>query len=219
VLLLWITFSLGFPKLNSSENTPLGVAKEIAPQVDYCIDFHTGGDSRFNVPQIRINQEDSESLALAKIFQAPFIIGSARRDKSFREAMHKLKKKVLLFEGGKSNHIDTKVTQTGISGAMRVMQNLGMRNFKEELAQFETAENEPVLINDSKWIRANYSGMFHPKLILGKIVKKGSVIGSISDPFGYFERNIKASHTGYVICINESPIVNQGDAVFHISQD
>jgi hypothetical protein len=200
----------GSPRGSLASRFAYHIIKEIAPQVDYCIDFHTGGDSRFNVPQIRINQEDSESLALAKIFQAPFIIGSARRDKSFREAMHKLKKKVLLFEGGKSNHIDTKVTQTGISGAMRVMQNLGMRNFKEELAQFETAENEPVLINDSKWIRANYSGMFHPKLILGKIVKKGSVIGSISDPFGYFERNIKASHTGYVICINESPIVNQG---------
>ncbi len=209
----------GSPRGSLASRFAYHIIKEIAPQVDYCIDFHTGGDSRFNVPQIRINQEDTESLMLAREFCAPFIIGSARRDKSFREAMHKLKKKILLFEGGKSNHIDMKVTHTGLSGAMRVIQKLGMRNFKEELAQFDTTEDEPVLINDSKWIRANYSGMFHPKPILGKKVKKGSVIGSISDPFGYFERNIKASHTGYVICINESPIVNQGDAVFHISQD
>jgi len=209
----------GSPRGSLASRFAYHIIKEIAPLVDYCIDFHTGGDSRFNVPQIRINQEDTESLMLAREFSAPFIIGSARRDKSFREAMHKLKKKILLFEGGKSNHIDTKVTQTGLSGAMRFIQKLGMRNFTKELAQFETAENEPVLINNSKWIRANYSGMFHPKPILGKKVKKGSVIGSISDPFGYFERNIKASHTGYVICINESPIVNQGDAVFHISSD
>jgi predicted deacylase len=195
------------------------IIKEIAPKVDYCIDFHTGGDSRFNVPQIRINQEDPESLALARVFRAPFIIGSARRDKSFRQAIHKLKKKILLFEGGKSNHLDAKVTQAGLSGAMRVIQQLNMRNFEEELTRYETSAEDPVMINDSKWIRANYSGMFHPKPILGKKVKKGSVIGSISDPFGYFERNIKASHTGYVICINESPIVNQGDAVFHISRD
>ncbi len=209
----------GSPRGSLASRFAYHIIKEIAPIVDYCIDFHTGGDSRFNVPQIRINQEDEESLMLAREFRAPFIIGSARRDKSFREAMHKLKKKILLFEGGKSNHIDTKVTQTGLSGAMRVIQKLGMRNFKEDLALFETAVEEPVLINDSKWIRANYSGMFHPKPILGKKVKKGNVIGSISDPFGYFERNIKASHTGYVICINESPIVNQGDAVFHISQE
>ena len=209
----------GSPRGSLASRFAYHIIKEIAPQVDYCIDFHTGGDSRFNVPQIRINQEDTESLMLAKVFRAPFIIGSARRDKSFREAMHKLKKKILLFEGGKSNHLDTKVTQAGISGAMRVIEKLGMRNFKDELSRFETTEEEPVLINDSKWIRANYSGMFHPKLILGKKVKKGTVIGSISDPFGYFERNIKASHAGYVICINESPIVNQGDAVFHISRD
>ena len=209
----------GSPRGSLASRFAYHIIKEIAPIVDYCIDFHTGGDSRFNVPQIRINQEDTESLMLAREFRAPFIIGSARRDKSFREAMHKLKKKILLFEGGKSNHIDTKVTQTGLSGAMRVIQKLGMRNFKEELSQFETTEDEPVLINDSGWIRANYSGMFHPKLILGKKVKKGSVIGSISDPFGYFERNIKASHAGSVICINESPIVTQGDAVFHISRD
>ncbi len=209
----------GSPRGSLASRFAYHIIKEIAPVVDYCIDFHTGGDSRFNVPQIRINQEDSESLMLAKVFHAPFIIGSARRDKSFREAMHKLKKKILLFEGGKSNHLDTGVTHSGLSGAMRIIQKLDMRNFEVELARFETATDEAVLINDSKWIRANYSGMFHPKPILGKKVKKGSVIGSISDPFGYFERNIKASHTGYVICINESPIVNQGDAVFHISRD
>ncbi|WP_297765358.1 succinylglutamate desuccinylase/aspartoacylase family protein [uncultured Muriicola sp.] len=208
----------GSPRGSLASRFAYHIIKEIAPLVDYCIDFHTGGDSRFNVPQVRINQEDTESLMLAKVFNAPFIIGSARRDKSFRQAMHKLKKKILLFEGGKSNHLDLKVTQSGIGGAMRVIQKLGMRNFTDELAHFETADAEPVLINDSKWIRANYSGMFHPKPILGKKVKKGSVIGSISDPFGYFERNIKASHAGYVICINESPIVNQGDAVFHISR-
>ncbi|NNJ89709.1 MAG: succinylglutamate desuccinylase/aspartoacylase family protein [Eudoraea sp.] len=209
----------GSPRGSLASRFAYHIIKEIAPLVDYCIDFHTGGDSRFNVPQVRINQEDTESLMLARIFHAPFIIGSARRDKSFRQAMHKLKKKILLFEGGKSNHLDTKVTQSGLSGAMRVIQKLGMRDFTKELTLFDPPTDESVLISDSKWIRANYSGMFHPKPILGKKVKKGSVIGSISDPFGYFERNIKASHTGFVICINESPIVNQGDAVFHITRE
>ncbi len=209
----------GSPRGSLASRFAYHIIEEIAPHVDYCIDFHTGGDSRFNVPQIRINQEDTESMMLAKEFRAPFIIGSARRDKSFRQAMHKLKKKILLFEGGKSNHLDAGVTQAGLSGAMRVIQKLKMRDYTNELTLFDPPADESVLINDSKWIRANYSGMFHPKPILGKKVKKGSVIGSISDPFGYFERNIKASHAGYVICINESPIVNQGDAVFHISRD
>jgi predicted deacylase len=209
----------GSPRGSLASRFAHQIITQIAPLTDYCIDFHTGGDSRFNIPQIRINQEDPKCLELAKVFRAPFIIGSPRRDKSFRESMHKLRKKVLLFEGGKSNHISPGVTQMGLSGALRVIQGLGMRNFKEELSQFESPLEEPILIKESKWIRANYSGMFHPKPLLGKKVKKGAVLGSVSDPFGYFERNIKAAFSGYVLCINESPIVVQGDAVFHISKD
>ena len=208
----------GSPRGSLASRFAYHLIKEIAPQVDFCIDYHTGGDSRFNVPQIRISKEDKESLAMAYVFHAPFIIGSARRDKSFREAMHKMGKKVLLFEGGKSKHLDGEVTKAGVGGALRVIQGLGMRDFRKELSHFDSTEEAPLLINDSKWIRANYSGMFHPKPILGQKVKKGAVLGSISGPFGYFERNIKASHSGYVLCINESPIVNQGDALFHISK-
>ena len=39
---------------------------EILPHADYCIDFHTGGASRFNAPQVRINPGDENLLKLAK---------------------------------------------------------------------------------------------------------------------------------------------------------
>lgn len=195
------------------------IIKEIAPLIDYCIDYHTGGDSRFNAPQIRINQNDTASLELANIFGAPFIVQSVRREKSFRETLHKLNKKVLLYEGGKSLHIDNKITETGLNGALRVMHHLGIRNFTNELSQTAKTNAEPILINNSKWVRAKYSGMFHPLVEIGSRVEKGHFLGSISDPFGYFERKINSPYSGYIICINQSPIVNQGDAIFHISKE
>ena len=195
------------------------IIKEIVPLADYCIDYHTGGDSRFNIPQIRVGGEDAENLALAKIFNPPFIIQSARREKSFRETLYKLDKKVLLFEGGKSIHIDKVVTQMGIAGALRIMQHLGIRRFEKEIDALTMKNSEPVVIRNTQWVRAKYSGMFHSFVDLGKKVKKGDTLGSISGPFGYFERKMKAPHTGYLICINEAPIVTQGDAIFHISVD
>ena len=194
------------------------IIKEIAPLIDYCVDFHTGGDSRFNIPQIRVNDEDKESLKLAKVFRPQFIIQTGHRDKSFRQSLHKINKKVLLFEGGKSLDINDKVTKAGISGALRVMQHLGIRDFSNELESMEDKIKQPKIIKKSSWVRAKYSGMFHPFVRLGSKVKKGDVLGSISDPFGYFERNIKALYPGYVICINQSPIVNQGDGILHISR-
>ncbi len=58
--------------------------------------------------------------------------------------------------------------------------------------------------------------MFHPFVRLGIKINKGDVLGSISDPFGYFELNIKTLFPGNVICINQAPIVNQGDGILHI---
>ncbi|MFT5736751.1 MAG: putative deacylase [Maribacter sp.] len=209
----------GSPRGSLASRFAYHIIKEIAPLVDYCIDYHTGGDSRFNVPQVRIGKHDIASLELAKVFSPSFIIKSARREKSFRETLHKLDKKVLLYEGGKSLHIDDEITKAGLHGALRVMQHLGMRNFENELAEGNAVESSPVIIQNSTWIRAGYSGMMHPYVAPGEKVEKGTVLGSISDPFGSFERAIKSQFSGYIICVNQSPIVNQGDGIFHISKE
>lgn len=209
----------GSPRGSLASRFAYHLMKEIAPVADYCIDYHTGGESRFNAPQTRINKDDLESMELAKVFGAPFIILANTREKSFREALAKTGKKVLLFEGGKSLYINDNVTHSGVAGALRVMDHLGMRDFTEELKLMQRQSEDPVIIESSQWVRAKYSGMFHPFISLGSKVKKGDLLGSVSDPFGNFERTIKASFSGHVICINQSPIVNQGDAVLHISQE
>lgn len=191
--------------------------KEIVPHADYCLDFHTGGGDRFNAAQVRINEGDAESLELAKIFGAPFILQSKQREKSYRESAIKLGKKVLLFEGGKSLDFNKSITQSGINGALNVMHHLGLRDFSKEIKKGSKKIISPIIIEKSKWIRARYSGMFRTNAILGKLYNKGDKIGSISDPFGFFERDIKAPNKGYVFCINHAPIVNKGDAIIHIS--
>ena len=52
------------------------LTKYILPNIDYIIDFHTGGDSRYNYPQIRFTKTDEEAAQLAKVFNAPCIIQS-----------------------------------------------------------------------------------------------------------------------------------------------
>ncbi|MHA7058520.1 succinylglutamate desuccinylase/aspartoacylase family protein [Aquimarina sp. M1] len=191
---------------------------EIVPYVDYCIDYHTGGGERFNVPQVRIN-DNEETQELAEVFGAPFILKSKNREKSFRESCIKLGKKVLLFEGGKSLSLDSEITDAGISGVLRVMHHLEIRDFTKEIENYKkTTEIKPIVIEDSFWVRAKYSGMYHPYIKTGAFIEKGEIIGNISDPFGDFEKPIKAPNSGYVICSNQASIVNQGDALIHLSK-
>ena len=125
---------------------------------------------------------------------------------------------MLLYEGGKSLDIDRKITRTGVTGALNVLHHLGIRDFSKELeAKSKTKATAPIVVEKSKWIRATYSGMFRSNAVLGKLYNKGDKIGSISDPFGYFERSVKASGKGYIFCINHAPIVNKGDAIIHMS--
>ncbi|SOE20534.1 hypothetical protein SAMN06298216_1023 [Spirosomataceae bacterium TFI 002] len=195
------------------------IIKEIVPHIDYCIDFHTGGGNRFNYSQIRIDGTIPECLELATAFGSKFILDSPLRDKSFREAASRLGKKVLLFEGGKNIHLDKNVTKRAIKGTLQVIQHLGMRDFTQELSEMNIPNEPQFLIKKSTWIRANLSGMYRRRVSIGQKVLKGEVFGSISDPYGDFEKNVKTTHTGFVIGSSHSPIVNQGDALIHISTE
>jgi hypothetical protein len=185
--------------------------KEILPLVDYIIDFHTGGASLDNMPQIRCAFTDNKSLDLAKVFNPPFIINSSYVKNSVRETATKMGKTILLFEGGESKDIDKKIVMAGVAGACNVIKHLGMLHGELNL------KNEPVYISKSKWIRAANSGMFYASVVNGTLVEKGDVLGLISDPYGEFEKKVRAPHKGYVFCVNNAPVVNKGNAIFHIS--
>ncbi|MGB1309225.1 MAG: succinylglutamate desuccinylase/aspartoacylase family protein, partial [Oceanihabitans sp.] len=188
--------------------------QEIVTEVDFIMDFHTGGSGRFNAPQIRIHKGNDTLDELAKKFGAPFVLYSKNINKSFRNTCFKLEKPMLLFEGGKSNHIEATVTNHGVNGIKRVLSSLNMLAAKFKVS---TPKKECVFILDSKWIRAKYSGMFKATLPINSIVNKGDVIGNITDPYGKFNHFVKAENTGYIINVNQSPIVYQGDALFHVS--
>lgn len=187
---------------------------EIVPQVDLILDYHTGGADRFNAAQIRIVKNNSALKKLATIFGAPFVLYSKNIKKSFRNTCQQLGIPILLFEGGKSFHFNTNITNTGVNGAKRILHHLGMLNAKFKIS---TPKKKCVFISESKWIRAKYSGMFRASTLINKKVSKGDIIGHITDPFGKFHHFVKAENSGYIFNVNEAPIVYKGDALFHIS--
>ena len=187
---------------------------EIVPHADLILDFHTGGADRFNAAQIRISSGDTNLKKLATTFGPPFILYSKNLSKSFRSACYKMGKSILLFEGGKSFYIDSTITNTGVNGAKRILNHYDMLGSKFKVSE---PKKKCVYIAESKWIRANYSGMFRASVKINQLVKKDMVIGHITDPYGKFHHFVKAPNSGYIFNVNESPIIYQGDALFHIS--
>ena len=78
-------------------------------------------------------------------------------------------------------------------------------------------KNNCTKITDSMWMRAKHSGMFKATISVNTQVKKGDILGHITDPYGSFNHFVKAPSDGYIFTVNQSPIIYQGDAIFHIS--
>ncbi len=190
------------------------ILTDIMPVVDYAVDFHSGGASRFNAPHIRLTPNRPELKILADVFNAPFTLYSKNIQGSFRNSIEKLNVKMLLFEGGKSLDINDAVANVGVNGVKRLLAHLGMLDPGHTL---EELKQETIYIDKSGWLRAKCSGMLNDNESVGKFVKKGTVLGVITDPFGKFEKKIKAPNDGYIISANHSPIVYEGDAIYHIS--
>ena len=206
----------GNPRGSLASRFAYQFVKKILPAADFCIDFHTGGASRFNVAQVRIDPNDIIAEQYAALFNAPFTIHSKIIPKSYRATCSRLGKPILLYEGGKSKVSDKKIAQEGVDGAMRILDHLGM--LRTSLTAPEI-KRKAVIIERTKWFRAKYSGLIHTKVVCGAYVSKGEHIATITDPYGKFKHQVKAPHDGYVINVNEASLVYQGDAIFNISSD
>ena len=187
--------------------------REVIPYIDYGIDFHTGGAARTNYPQVRCVMSNEKNAELAAAFNAPFTIYSPFRPRSLRQAASKKGKNIIVYEGGESLRFDTHAIEAGLAGALRLMKHLNMIDWAPE------ASEENRVIWNSTWVRARTAGLFQANIRAGNKVEKNQWLGTMTDPFGDFKEQIKSPTTGYVIGLNNAPVINAGDALLHIGLD
>lgn len=186
---------------------------DIIPFIDVGIDFHTGGAMRTNYPQVRCMMQEPKNVELASAFHAPFTIDSPFRPHSLRQTAARKGKNIIVYEGGESLRIDPYAIEEGISGTLRLMKYLKM------IDQAPKPKEENKIVWNSSWIRAHTAGLFHPRIKAGSLIKKNQLVGSIADPFGEFNEQVRSPVKGYVVGLNNNPVVNAGDALLHIGMD
>lgn len=187
---------------------------EIVGNADYGIDLHTGAIHRPNLPQVRAQLDDEEIIRLAEAFRAPVILNAGTRDGSLRQYAREQEVPVLLYESGEALRFDESCIRVGVRGVLGVMRALGML----PRSRRRSRRFEPVVAQSSTWVRTPTSGILRTLVALGERVRKGQAIGVVSDPFGEAEVEIQASKGGIVIGRLNLPLVNEGDAVFHVGQ-
>ncbi len=188
------------------------ISKKILPHVDFGVDFHTGGRNHYNYPQVRFSPDDERAARLAALFAAPFILAKQPLSRSLRNVAREGGKSMLVYEGGENNRIDRFPIETGLRGIYRLLQHHGMLGDSPAV----TPGPDPLVFENSVWLRAGRSGVFRWRKGAGQPVREGEIVGNIGDPFGQEFRDVICRRDGFILGHNNAPIVSQGDALFHI---
>jgi predicted deacylase len=187
---------------------------EIVARCELGIDLHSAAIHRTNLPQIRISADNERTAKLANVFGAPVILQSNLRDGSLRAAAAELGKGVLLFEAGEALRFDEMSIRAGVAGVLRVMHHIGMISSKG----IAKTKMPSQLCESSSWVRAPAGGLLRIFRADGDVVAEGDLLAAVADPFGGEEIEILAPFGGIIVGRAVMPIINEGDALFHLAR-
>jgi len=186
---------------------------EIVSRCDLGIDLHTASIHKSNLPQVRTNIDDEYTFNLARAFEAPVVLHSELRDGSLRSVAQDSGIPILLYEAGEALRFDEGCIRVGVKGIVNVLREMNMLP-----ANNKKTSKVSIVTRNSNWIRTNESGMLRTIKALGDLVKKDEIIAFIDEPLGDDSFPISSPFDGVIIGKSEIPLVQEGDAIFHIGK-
>jgi predicted deacylase len=187
---------------------------EIVQRADFGIDLHSAAVNRINLPQIRYSSAEPDTVERARAFGAPLILKSGIREGSLRHAAGLAGVDVLVYEAGEALRFDEYSVRIGVAGILRIMRQMDMVAAKG----VPRLRVKSIRSSSSYWVRAPAGGLLRTYKTIGEEVGEHDVLGAISDPFGESDTEVVPGDPGLLIGRTHLPVVNEGDAVFHIAR-
>ena len=97
------------------------------------------------------------------------------------------------------------------------MLKIGMLELPEGIDPANDRRPDPIFANAAKWVRAPEGGVLRSARRIGEAVGEGEVIGYVSNPYEDSDVPVRAPRRGIIIGRTTLPIVNMGDALFHLA--
>lgn len=174
------------------------------------MDIHTGSFYRTNLPQLRADVSNPQVVKLAQSFGSTVVLNSGGATGTLRRAAVEAGIPAVTLEAGESMSLQVAAVDHGVKGVRTMMNHLGMTK------KFSLwGDPEPVYYQ-SIWVRADLGGILFSEVELGDKVKKGELLGVVTDPITNIKHDLLASRAGRVIGMALNQVVLPGFAAFHI---
>ena len=184
--------------------------ENVVAHCDALIDLHTGSFERSNLPQIRADLRDPDVVTLTQGFGATVILHSTPGVGTLRYAATQAGIPTLTLEAGGPLQLELSEVKHGVKGIETLIGSLGMMRKKSLWG-----DPEPVYYR-STWVRADSGGILFSDVSLGSTVRKGDLLGTITDPMNNVGVELLAPYSGRIIGMARNQVVMPGFAAFHV---
>jgi len=185
---------------------------EIVSRSDYGIDLHTASVRRTNYPNIRANLKDPTIEQIAKSFGCEIILNGKGPKGAFRREACNSGCPTIIMEGGEVWKVEPSIVESSVRGIKNVLKTLGMMTGEEESPRFQ------IIIEKSKWIRADRGGFLQFHISPGDIIEKDQPIATNTTLLGRERSILHAPFDAVVIGMTTLPATSPGEPVCNLGK-
>ena len=183
---------------------------EVVVHCNAIVDLHTGSFYRTNLPQLRGDLKNPKVVKLTKGFGSTVVLHSDGAKGTLRRSAVEAGIPTVTLEAGAPMVLDEPSVSHSVKGIRTLLNQLGM------VSKFRLwGDPEPVYYN-STWQRATTGGIIFSKVQLGEFVRKGDLLGTVTNPITNVRREIRSEHNGRILGMAMNQVVQPGFAAYHI---
>ncbi len=184
--------------------------ENVVSHCDALVDLHTGSFERANLPQIRADLRNPDVVTLTQGFGSTVILHSTPGVGTLRHAATQAGIPAVTLEAGGPLQLELGEVKHGVKGIETLITSLGM---VKRIRLW--GDPEPVYYR-STWVRADSGGILLSDVSLGSTVRKGDLLGTITDPMSNARVELRSPYAGRIIGMARNQVVMPGFAAFHV---
>jgi len=200
----------GNPRGSAASRIAYSFFNEVVSHCDALVDLHTGSFERTNLPQLRADLRNPDVVTLTQGFGSMVILHSEPSPGTLRYAATAAGIPAVTIEAGGPSVLELAEVKHGVKGIQTLLNSLDM------LKRTRLWGNPEPVYYRSSWVRADSGGILLADVSLGGTVRKGDLLGTITDPMNNESSKIISTYTGRIIGMARNQVVMPGFAVFHI---
>jgi predicted deacylase len=200
----------GNPNGSAAARIAHSLFTDVVAHCDALVDLHTGSFERANLPQIRADLRNPDVVTLTLGFGSMVVLHSEPTVGTLRHAATMAGIPAVTLEAGGPSQLELAEVKHGVKGIETLLTTLGMVK-KVRL----WGDPEPVYYRSS-WVRADNGGILLANVSLGSRVRRGDLLGTITDPMSNARSELRSPYTGRIIGMARNQVVMPGFATFHV---